>query len=141
MKSKILGIAGAVIVCIIILSVVVIVWNRQKTVKLLEDTNIETISGVVLYLPGSWITVTEQEDIKRVVDTLQSMELKKRMPSEKDGGIPLEICYRNGEKIRFGFLSDEVTAENGCYRPDRDYCEDFRNFYFEFSGKYPEEHD
>lgn len=141
MKPKILGIVRGVIVCIIILSVVVIVWNRQKTVRLLEDTNIETISGVVLYLPGRWITVTEQEDIKRVIDTLQSMKLKKRMPSGKAGGMPLDICYRNGEKIEFGFLSDEVTAENGCYRPDRDYCDDLRNFYFEFSGKYPEEHD
>lgn len=136
MKKKIIG---SIILCIVILSAVIIVRNRQKTVRLLENVDIETISNIIIYQPATYITITEHNDIKKIVDLLQSMKLKKSRPSEKAGAFPVFINFHNGDSIDYVFLSEEVTTDEGCYKPDRDYCDDIRSLYDELSKKYPEE--
>ncbi|MCI8307513.1 MAG: hypothetical protein HFH14_05620 [Lachnospiraceae bacterium] len=136
MNKKIIG---SVILCIILVSCVIIARNMRKPKGLLADNDTASISNVVLHCSYAYITVTEQEDIKRIVDLLQSIKAEESRPSGKDGGMPLEIHFQNGEELGFGFLSEEITADGVCYRPDRDYCNDISNFYEEFSKKYTEE--
>ncbi|MDE6635414.1 MAG: hypothetical protein K2K09_02265 [Lachnospiraceae bacterium] len=162
MKKKILG---SIILFAAILSVIVIVWNRQNNVilskseedrqksmelskddedgqeivRLLENVDIETISDVAIYRPATYITITGQDDIKKVVDVLQSMKLQERQSLEKDGAFPVYIDYKNGDRVAYSFLAREITTGGKCYEPDRDYCGDIEALYNELSKKYPEE--
>lgn len=162
MKKKVIG---GIVLCIVILSVIIIVWNRQnnvilskseedgqksvelskndkggqETIRLLENVEIETISSVVLYKPATYITITGQDDIQKVIDILQSMKLTESQPSERDGAMPLDIHFKNGDRVDFAILAREITIGEKCYEPDRNYCGDIRALYDELSKKYLEE--
>ena len=123
------------IICIAVLLVLFTIWSKGRNVRILEDLDITTLSKIVIFLGGSDITIAEQQDMKKVVDVVQSMRLNKTFPNGRDG-IPfiINLYYKDGSKSDYGIASDYIIADDGSYyKTDRDYCDDFRKLYEELS--------
>ena len=123
------------IICIAVLLVLFTIWSKGRNVRILEDLDITTLSKIVIFLGGSDITIAEQQDMKKVVDVVQSMRLNKTFPNGRDG-IPfiIDLYYKNGNKSDYGIASDYIIADDGSYyKTDRDYCDDFYKLYDELS--------
>lgn len=127
MKRKVLAIA----LCIVVVLLLFFACDEWRKTTLLEDVDSTMISKVTLCNFG--ITTTEPEYIKKVVDILQSMKLKKTIPVDRDGSFDVDIYYQNGDVSRFVLRTDCVTVEGKTYKCDRDYCEDLRKIGKELS--------
>lgn len=133
MKKKFIIIA----LCIVAFITLCVIWNKSRTVKLLEDADVNEIEKIVIYYASGDMIITEQEDIKEAVEIYQSMQLKKSRPIEKDGFVfRIEICYQNGNISDGVITSSYITFDDKFYKCARDYCEDFRELYDSLKEKY-----
>ena len=134
MKRKVLAIA----LCIVVVLLLFFACDEWRKTTLLEDVDSTTISKIVLEGPcsTSGFTVTQQKDINKVVELVQSMKLKWKIPAAKDGyGFALEVYYKSGETDAITLTSEDVAVNspNFTYQCDRNYCEDFDELYKELS--------
>lgn len=129
MKKRI--IIGAL--CVIIFIVVLIVWITGGSTKILQNIDVRTLSKIEIYYPGDNLTVvTGEEDIRKVVALLHSMHVKKTFADDVDGyAFSIQIYDRNGERSDVIIRSDRIITDDGYYKCDRDYCDDFRKLYEE----------
>ena len=122
------------IICIAVLLVLFTIWSKGRNVRILEDLDITTLSKIVIFLGGSDITIAEQQDMKKVVDVVQSMRLNKAFPNDNAGApFVIELYGQSGNKNRIAIQSNHIVVDGSCYKPDRDYCDDFYKLYDELS--------
>ena len=114
--------------------VILILWLVFRTTGILKDVNISDISKIMIYNPDG-ITITEMDDIKSVVDILQSMKLRRTFFDDRDGGLVIDLYYKNGDTSWVTLYSDCVGADGDYYACDRDYCEDISELYKKLSEK------
>lgn len=133
MKKKIMiGIS-----CIVIFVAAFIVWTAGKSTGILQDLDAGTVGRVEIYYPGDNLTlVTGEEEIKKVFALFHSMHVRKIFSDDVDGfAFSIQIYNKNGERMdSITIRSDGVATDDGYYRCDRDYCDDFRKLYEELQA-------
>ena len=123
MKKKI----GIIMLCIIVVFILLFLWLRGRNVRLFDDMTSDDIEKIIIYHPGDTEnTFSVPEDKEKVISLLQEIRLNKTLPHGKDGGLSIDIYYKNGNKTRIILFSDSAITDTGTYTCDRDYCDDFR---------------
>lgn len=130
MKKKIIvGIS-----CIVIVLVALLVWTAGKNTKLLQDIDVKELSKIEIYYPGDNLTVvTGEENMRKVVELFHSLHVRKTFSDNNDGFVfSIQIYDNNDERIDIITIrSDRIVTNDGYYKCDRDYCDDFRKLYEE----------
>lgn len=133
MKEKI----KVIVVIIGILAALIILWLSGRNVKFLEDVEVSDIDTIVLEVAG-YRTVTDQEDIEKIVEKLQAMEFDRTYTKSKSGwGIVVNIYYKDGSDNVFIFYEDDVSIDGKSYNCDSSYCDELKAMYEGFDEKYP----
>ncbi|MFG6395036.1 MAG: hypothetical protein K1W24_12775 [Lachnospiraceae bacterium] len=119
------------IVITIVLCISFFVW-RNRIIHVADIIDFDTITKVEIWRTDKCVTLTENEDIKKFTDILNSMELKKKLPSDKDGFVfAIDIYHKNNNKNNLA-LSSDIRIDRQHYRCARDYCDDMHKFYDSF---------
>lgn len=123
MKKKLI----TILFCIIVVFVLLFLWLRGRNIRLFDDMTSDDIEKIIIYHPGDTEnTFSDPEDKEKVISLLQKMRLNKTFSHGRDGGLMLDICYKNGDKTDITLFSDSIVTDTGTYTCDRDYCDDFR---------------
>ena len=111
--------------------------GEEKTETMNGSIDEKTVNKVVMYYPGDNETIfTEQQDIHAFVDLIQSLELEKTTPNEKDGFLcTIDIYYEDDTKSSIVVASKDITIDGQNYKPKRDYCDDFRELYEDIAAE------
>lgn len=126
MKKIIIVIIG-VIITITILTILSFIC-REKIV-LMENVDSSQVEKIIIYC-GKDVTVTEEEDIKSLINIFKSMQLTKSSPYNKDGGgFGFDVYYTDGKKEHFAIKPDCVIVGEKTYKTDRDCCDEIRAIY------------
>lgn len=125
------------IVCIVIVAALVGGCNEWRKVSLLADVQAEDIDKILTYsLDENVMTITDQEGIEKMLDLLQSMELKKPLllgAEAPDGGLVVELDYNNGDVFHVTLLSGDCMTDEKHYKTAKDYCDDVRDLFEKYS--------
>lgn len=132
MKKKII----ITVLCIVVLILLCVVWNKSRNVTLLKDIDIAGIEKIVIYHAPGDMVITEVEDIESVVNIYQSMQLKKSLRKEKDGSLRIDIYYKNGAVDGTSITSKDIIFNGKFYKCAENYCTDFYELYDSLSEKY-----
>lgn len=102
------------IVSIIIIAFVIIlnVTSRDTSVFFAKDMNINNIEKVVMYLVGEKRTVAKQEDIKKVMDYLQTIKIGEKNDSFDKAGVlgTITLYLKNGEEKELALVGEPYVA-------------------------------
>lgn len=123
--------------CFVIFLVMFIVWIVGRRAKILQDIDVSTLSKIEIYYPGDNLTVvTAEEDMQKVITLFHSLRVRKTFADNDDGFVfSIQIYDKNGERIDIVTIrSDRIVTNDGYYKCDRDYCDDFRKLYEELNG-------
>lgn len=108
-----------------------------SNIEEITDVNIASIEVITLHNPAQYYTITNQDDIQLLFTTLQSMKLRSKPNSNKDGfAFLIDIKTQNGETINMSILSEDIKINGKTYKPDKDYCDTIRKIFDELSEKY-----
>jgi hypothetical protein len=125
---------GAIFVIAIIIAIPV--WVGSGNVKQLKDLDTVDIAEITI-ASTEYYTITEPEDIETLLSVLQSMNLSRRFPHNKDGFVFLiDIKLKSGETIGMSILSENITINNHNYKPDKNYSESIREVFDKLAKKY-----
>jgi hypothetical protein len=127
-----------VTIAIILLTVLTatFLW-RISDANPLESLNPEEIREITIASPAEYFTVTEADDIELLFSTLQSMQLRRSLSSNKDGfAFLIDIDLENGEKIDVSVLSEDLHIDGRNYRPLEDPCDDIRRVFDRLAEEY-----
>lgn len=125
-----------IILCIMIVELVCFgCASKEARENIMINDN--TIERLVMYYPGDNQTIiTQQEYIQRFVQLIQSMSLEENGQNNKDGYMCLiDIYYDNGDESTLVVSSKDISFDGQSYKPDRDYCDDFRELYSDVADK------
>ena len=118
--------------CVVIFLVVFIVWIAGRKVKILQDIDVRTLSKIEIYYPGDNLTVVkEEEDMQKVIALFHSLRVRKTFADNDDGFVfSIQIYDKNEERIDIITIrSERIVTNDGYYKCDRDYCDDFRKLH------------
>ncbi len=119
------------IVVVIALCISFFVW-RNSIIHVAEIIDFNMITKVEIWSGDNCVTLTEDGDIKKFTDILDSMKLKKRFQQESDGFVfSINIYKENNEQNDLTLFRD-IRIDRQYYRCDRDYCDDVRKLYDSF---------
>ena len=119
------------IVVVIALCISFFVW-RNRVIHVAEIIDFNMITKVEIWSGDNCVTLTEDGDIKKLTDILDSMKLKKRFQQESDGFVfSINIYKENNEQNDLTLFRD-IRIDGQYYRCDRDYCDDMRKLYESF---------
>lgn len=131
-KTKII-----LLTAIIVITIALTVWVGGMNMNPFKNMNAVDITEITIHNPTKYYTITEKEDIQILFDSLQSMNLRKKLKSNKDGfAFLIEIKFKNGETIDMSILSKNIRIKNIYYKPDNDYCNRVLKIFNSFSEKY-----
>jgi len=106
----------------------ILIYGRSTNIS--DVVDMATISKIVIYNPAGEVMITEQEDIEKMANVLQSMNLKKSFPNNKDGyAFAIEIYHMDDEMNRIVVTSEDIVIDGNVYKCDRNYCDDIRVVY------------
>lgn len=130
-KKVIIIVAGAVVAILL-----AILWFTGRNIHVLEDVNPSDIKEVYFSNPANNMTITDADDIKKIVDLISSMELDKTISSNKDGfGYDIRIYYKDGKETTIVFAS-EIIVDSQCYDSDEEYYDEVGALFDELSEVY-----
>lgn len=119
------------IVFVIVLCISFLVW-RNRGIRVADIIDFDKITKVEIWLTDDCVTLTENEDIKKFTDILDSMKLKKKPRPESDGFVfSIVIYHENNDKNHLTLLED-IIIDGQYYGCDRDYCDDMLKLYESF---------
>lgn len=135
------------IVVAVVFVVSIVVWvrnssnNREYTgtsdIEGLTDMDKVSIQEITIHNPSEYYTITDQDDIQLLFTVLQSMKLRSKSNSNKEGfAFLLDIKINNDKKINMSILSKDIRINGQNYEPDKDYCDIIRKIYNKLSKKY-----
>ena len=124
----------SIIMLLFILVILFIVWRRD--ISIMDDVQANEISKITMYDSSTHIEVTDKEDISKIVNLIQSMELNHAIPKGKEGyAFSINICYKNGEESIITVRSTDIVVDGTYYESSNDYCGDFQQLYNEFESR------
>ena len=94
----------------------------------LADIQASEIDEIKFYCNDNGYSLSEKNDIDKLLKIFQSMELKHDVSHSKDGGFMLEIILSDKDSIDMNVFSNDITINGKYYRPDKDYCNEILNF-------------
>ena len=103
MKKKLILLCSAMFV---VLCIFFYVW-KNKSIRIANVIDFATIAKVEIWKNDDCVILVEKEDIKKFTDILDSMKLKKKLQSEKDGFV-LRLNSDNSAEI---FLSNDALSK------------------------------
>ncbi len=131
MRVKVL--LSTIVILAVLLAVVALVSRNSSALKDIDATNVEEITFQNTY---DVITLTEQADIQKLFENLQSMKFKRTLNYHKFGAaILIDMKLKSGEKISMSILSDDIIINDNNYIPDKDYQDEIRAILNTFSQK------
>lgn len=102
-------------------------WHR--TIHVADIIDFGTITKVEIWLTDECVTLTENEDIKKFTNILDSMKLKKKFRPESDGFVFSIVIYHGNNEKNNLTLHEDIIIDGQYYGCDRDYCDDMRKLY------------
>jgi len=76
--------------------------------------------------------LTDQEDIQKFVDILQSTRIHKRKSPDRAGGwIVVDLDYKNGKQDDMGIAVDQINMGAGEYKTEKNIYDDINELYEE----------
>ncbi|MBQ7943491.1 MAG: hypothetical protein IJ326_05445 [Lachnospiraceae bacterium] len=125
MRKKIVTLVSVVVFVVL---AGILICRRSTNIS--DVVDMTTISKIVIYNPAGEVTITNQENIEKMANVLQSMNLKKSLPNNKDGyAFAIEIYHLDDEMNRIVVTSEDIVIDSNVYKCDRDYCDDIRVVY------------
>lgn len=115
---------------LILIAVVVIlfmVWFLGISSGKLLNMNPSDVSQITIDRGVSSYTITDQKEIEKTLQLLQSMKFRRAFPHNKDGMIAsLDIYVKNEDKVcNVTILGNDITIDHKNYKPVKDYSEAF----------------
>lgn len=130
MKNKL---SWLCIVAVIIVCISFFVW-RNRTIYVADIIDFDTINKIEIWLTDDCVTLTKEEDIKRLTDIFDSMKLKRKSRTESDGFVfAIDIYHENDDKNHITVL-EHIIIDGKHYGCDRDYCDDIHKLYESFQA-------
>ncbi|MCI8308295.1 MAG: hypothetical protein HFH14_09625 [Lachnospiraceae bacterium] len=121
-----LGVTIVLVIC----AVFIIRWNT--TLHVADIIDLDTINKVEIWQGGDCVTLTEEQDIHNFTAVLESMKLKRKFPTERDGFVfSIDIYHENGDENDMTVLNF-IRIDGKPYRCERDYCDDLQLLYDSF---------
>ena len=105
----------------------------------LNKINSSEIQEIEITNPVSSVTITNQEDIQKLLEILQKPELKRDyFHSYPDGfAFLIDIRLASGESSHITIRSDSVTVDRYFYKSPASLCDEVDSFFESINNKYP----
>ena len=117
--------------------IAIAVWVGGSNLNQLKDMDSADIAEIIICNPAKYYTITEQEDMQTLLESLQSMNLSRKLKNNKDGfAFLIDIKLKSGETIKMSILSGNIRINNHYYKPDKDYCNSIGEIFNTLSEKY-----
>ncbi len=122
------------LICICI--VIGVIFFLNLDMNPLKDIKSTDVKEVMIANPGSYYTVSDQEDIDMIMKELYNMKLYRRIGGNTDGfSYLIDIKLLSGETISLS-ISKNVKISRKTYKPDRNYTDTIEELYNKLSKKY-----
>lgn len=121
-------------ICVCVVAGIIIFMNLDMNP--LRDVKSTEVKEIMMANPGSYYTVTEQEDIDMVMKELQNVKLYRRLRDYGDGfSFLIDIKLTSGETISMS-ISKNINISSKTYKADVDITETIGDLFDKLSSKY-----
>ena len=128
MKKTIIFLSVAIVLVICTAFIV----RRNMTLHVADIINLETVNKVEIWQNDVCVMLTEEQDIDKFKQILESMKLKRKFKTDDDGFVfSIDIYHDNGDENDMT-VSSFIRIDGKHYRCERDYCDDLQIFYDSF---------
>lgn len=128
MRKKLIG-----TIIIVIVGILIYAWSTTRNVQILQEMKASDFKKIEIWNHGESVVLTDQEDIQRFVDILQSTRIHKRKSPDRAGGwIIVDLYYKNGEQDDMGIAVDQINMGAGEYKTEKNIYDDINQLYEEF---------
>ena len=125
MRKKLIG-----TIIIVIVGILIYAWSTTRNVQILQEMKASDFEKIEIWNHGESVVLTDQEDIQRFVDILQSTRIHKRKSPDRAGGwIIVDLYYKNGEQDDMGIAVDQINMGAGEYKTEKNIYDDINQLY------------
>ena len=90
----------------------------------------QVTSADISYAEG-YYTVTDEDDLRQLVEFLQSMKLRPCIPKDLDGGFGTLTIWEESRQTNIFISESYIKINHMSFRPDRNYCDALRKIFSE----------
>lgn len=124
------------IVTIVIIGSIIYFYSTTRNIWVLQEMEASEFSKIEIWNNDEPAVLTEQEDIQRFLDVLQSTRIHKRKSPDKAGGwISVFLYYKNGEQDEMAISIDQINVGDGEYKSEKNILHEIDELYEEFLEK------
>ena len=127
MRKKLIG-----TIIIVIVGILIYAWSTTRNVQILQEMKASDFEKIEIWNHGGSVVLTDQEDIQKFVDILQSTRIHKRKSPDRAGGwIVVDLYYKNGKQDDMGIAVDQINMGAGEYKTEKNIYDDINELYEE----------
>ena len=127
MRKKLIG-----TIIIVIVGILIYAWSTTRNVQILQEMKASDFEKIEIWNHGGSVVLTDQEDIQKFVDILQSTRIYKRKSPDRAGGwIVVDLYYKNGKQDDMGIAVDQINMGAGEYKTEKNIYDDINELYEE----------
>lgn len=127
MRKKLIG-----TIIIVIVGILIYAWSTTRNVQILQEMKASDFEKIEIWNHGGSVVLTDQEDIQKFVDILQSTRIHKRKSPDRAGGwIVVDLYYKNGKQDDMGIAVDQINMGAREYKTEKNIYDDINELYEE----------
>ena len=127
MRKKLIG-----TIIIVIVGILIYAWSTTRNVQILQEMKASDFEKIEIWNHGGSVVLTDQENIQKFVDILQSTRIHKRKSPDRAGGwIVVDLYYKNGKQDDMGIAVDQINMGAGEYKTEKNIYDDINELYEE----------
>lgn len=121
-----------VIIIIFIAGILIYTWSSTRNIQVLQEMKASDFEKIEIWNHGGSVVLTDQENIQKFVDILQSTRIHKRKSPDRAGGwIVVDLYYKNGKQDDMGIAVDQINMGAGEYKTEKNIYDDINELYEE----------
>lgn len=133
MKKK-----GISLIIVGLVVVIFYIYFGGKSSNDIARLNSSDVRKITVNRVTGYYTITDQEDIEKILDILKSMRLRRTFPHNKDGMIAnLDIYEKNSNQdCNVLILGNDITINQKNYKFVQNYSDELIKLFTDFEKKY-----
>ncbi|MGM9973066.1 MAG: hypothetical protein ACI33K_03350 [Clostridiaceae bacterium] len=121
----------------LLVSILAIAWYfTGSSMRALKELKTSDIKEIFIAHPAGYYTITRQEDIQILLDTLKSIDNIRKVPEMKAGGMLINIILKNGETMDISLRSGDIIIKGQHYKATDDYYNNISEIFHHLSKEY-----
>ncbi|MBO5303503.1 MAG: hypothetical protein J6A92_05580 [Lachnospiraceae bacterium] len=126
------------IVTVVVLGIIFYAWDTTRDIQVFQEMKASDFSKIEIWSGDTLAEITEEKDIQRFIDILQSTHIHKRKSPDRAGGwILADLYYKSGEQQVMSIAVDQINVGDGEYKSEKNIYDEISKLYEEFAAGNP----